>query len=95
MQQVVLTGPGAFLRRDVPKPLAVQGEALFCVPAFLHRGNRRPERGDVLGSGPLCGTRGQLGLNDEAGLEEFVVRQVIEKHEKVQRLIQDGFRAIA
>ena len=31
MQQVVLTGPGAFLRRDVPEPSAVQGEALFAI----------------------------------------------------------------
>jgi threonine dehydrogenase-like Zn-dependent dehydrogenase len=31
MQQVVLTGPGSLLTRDVPKPSAVQGEALFAI----------------------------------------------------------------
>src|SRR5271163_2226489 len=31
MQQVVLTGPGALLRRDVPKPSQVQGEVLIAI----------------------------------------------------------------
>jgi 2-desacetyl-2-hydroxyethyl bacteriochlorophyllide A dehydrogenase len=31
MQQVVLTGPGSLLRRDVSEPSAVQGEALFAI----------------------------------------------------------------
>src|ERR1035437_7157879 len=73
----------------------VRIQALTYGLAALHRKDGIAQRGQVFRGGAFGGARCEFRFHHETRLEQFMLRKVIEKHQKVNRLIENGFSALA